>query len=171
MLIKCRRVAPSPRPYAYSARLPHTPAVNLLRPLTHHSHTFPSPPFICDHYVNNKQYGITREECDAYGLRSWTNWKKAFEAGIFNDEIAGIEIKGKKGVELMMRDEHPRELATLADMARLKPVFKENGRVTAANASGICDGAASLIVASEEAVKQHGLKPLARIVSWARTGE
>ena len=67
-------------------------------------------------------------------------------------------------------DEHPRAEVSLADMAKLKPVFKENGTVTAGNASGICDGSASVIVASEEAVKQHNLTPLARIVGWHRTG-
>lgn len=117
-----------------------------------------------------EKYNITRADCDEYGLRSQQLWGKAHEAGVFKDEIAPMDIKGKKGVESMTSDEHPRPQTTLADMQKLKAVFKENGAVTAATASGICDGAASLIVASEASVKSENLKPLTRIVSWSRTG-
>lgn len=81
-----------------------------------------------------------------------------------------MELKGKKGVHVFDTDEHPRAEISLEQMAKLKPVFKENGTVTAGNASGICDGAASLIVASEEAVNKYNLNPLARVVGWSRTG-
>lgn len=81
-----------------------------------------------------------------------------------------MELKGRKGMEVFSMDEHPRAEISMEQMAKLKPVFKENGTVTAGNASGICDGAASLVVASEEAIKQHNLTPLARIVGWSRTG-
>jgi acetyl-CoA acyltransferase 2 len=117
-----------------------------------------------------EKYNITRADCDEYGLRSQQLWGKAHEAGVFKDEIAPMDIKGKKGVESMTSDEHPRPQTTLADMQKLKAVFKENGAVTAATASGICDGAASLIIASEASVKSENLKPLTRIVSWSRTG-
>ena len=115
------------------------------------------------------KYGITREQCDEYGVRSQDLWAKANENGLFATEIAPIEIKGKKGKEIMTTDEHPRR-STLADLAKLKPVFKEGGIVNAGNASGICDGAGALVVASEAAVKANGMTPIARIVSWARVG-
>jgi acetyl-CoA acyltransferase 2 len=118
-----------------------------------------------------EKYGITRAQVDEYGLRSQNLWQKAHEAGVFNGEIAPVEVKGKKGKESMTADEHPRLNSTIADLQKLKPVFKpENGLVTAGTASGICDGAASLVVASEAAVKARGLTPLVRVVSWARTG-
>ncbi len=89
---------------------------------------------------------------------------------MFDAEIAPVELKGRKGVELFSADEHPRKNATIADMQKLKAVFKEGGVVTAASASGICDGAASLVLADADAVKQNGLKPLARLVGWHRIG-
>lgn len=116
-------------------------------------------------------YGITREQCDAYALRSQNLYQKANEEGIFNDEISPIEIKGRKGPEMVKTDGHPRANAKIEDMTKLKPVFQpENGLVTAGSASGICDGAASLIVADAVSVKAHGLTPLARIVGWHRVG-
>lgn len=116
------------------------------------------------------QYGITREQADEYGLRSQKAWAAAHEGGRFNAEIAPIELKGRKGPELFAVDEHPRPDATLEKMATLPTVFKKDGRVTAGNASGICDGAAALVVASGEAVKKHGLQPLARLVQWHAAG-
>merc|ERR1712000_762196 len=80
------------------------------------------------------------------------------------------EIKTRKGVESMTADEHPRPSTVLPDLTKLKPVFKPDGRVTAGSASGICDGAASLVVASEEACKENNLVPLSRVVAWARSG-
>jgi acetyl-CoA acyltransferase 2 len=116
------------------------------------------------------QYGVTRQDCDEYGLRSQLSYQKAHEAGVFKNEIAEVELKGKKGPEKFSVDEHPRTNTTIADLQKLKPVFKEDGIVTAGTASGICDGAASLVVADEVAVKSHGLKPLARVVAWSRVG-
>ena len=118
----------------------------------------------------SEQYGITRDQCDAFGLRSQTLWQKAQAAGVFDSEIAPVSIKGKKGPEMMTADEHPRANSVIGDLQKLKPVFKENGTVTAGTASGICDGAASVLVASEEAVKLNNLKPLARVVAWHRVG-
>ena len=116
------------------------------------------------------KYGITREDCDAYGLRSQMLCQKANDAGIFKAEIFPVEVKGRKGMESVSADENPRANSSIADLQKLKPVFKEGGIVTAGTASGICDGAASIIVASEGAVKEHGLTPLARVVSWSRVG-
>lgn len=117
-----------------------------------------------------EKFGITREECDEYGLRSQKQWADAQDNGRFEAEMAPIEIKGRKGVETFAIDEHARPEATLEKMAKLPPVFKKDGTVTAGNASGICDGAGSLVLASGEAVKKHGLTPLARLVQWHVAG-
>lgn len=116
------------------------------------------------------QYNITRAEVDAYALRSQQLWSEADKAGHFDAEIVPIDVRGRKGTESMKADEHPRPETTIADLQKLKPVFKENGVVTAGTASGICDGAASLVVASEEASKANNLKPLVRLVAWNRCG-
>ncbi|MCA9549812.1 MAG: acetyl-CoA C-acetyltransferase [Myxococcales bacterium] len=117
-----------------------------------------------------EQYGISREACDEYGLRSQQTWAAAHAAGRFKDEIAPLELKSRKGVKIFDTDEHPRPDASLESMAKLPPVFKKGGTVTAGNASGICDGAAALVVASEAAVKAHGLTPLARVVQSGVAG-
>jgi acetyl-CoA acetyltransferase len=90
----------------------------------------------------------------------------AAKAGIYKDEIVPVEVKGRKGPELVSEDEHPRAGLEIASISKLRSVFKKDGVVSAANASGINDGAAALIVASEDAVKKYGLTPLARVVSW-----
>ena len=84
--------------------------------------------------------------------------------------MAPVEVQGRKGPQTVDTDEHPRPDVALEKIAKLKPVFKKDGAVTAANASGICDGAGSVILASEEAVKEHNLTPLARLVSYGVTG-
>lgn len=116
------------------------------------------------------EYSITREECDEYALRSQQKHAEATKAGIYNNEISAIELPGRKGPEVISADEHPRPATTLADLQKLKPVFKENGTVTAGSASGICDGAASLILASPEACATHNMTPLAKVVAWSRVG-
>lgn len=114
-----------------------------------------------------QKYGITREQCDAYALRSQQRWAAAQEAGAFADEISPVELKGRKGTEVFSVDEHPRPSATLEALAKLPSVFiKQTGTVSAGNASGIGDGAAANVVASEEACQQYGLPKLARIVSY-----
>lgn len=85
-------------------------------------------------------------------------------------EMAPVEITSKKGTVTIDTDEHPRPETTLEKLSKLRPVFKKGGVVTAANASGICDGAGSVLLASEAAVAQHNLQPLARLVSYAVTG-
>ncbi|HEX9104969.1 MAG TPA: acetyl-CoA C-acetyltransferase [Polyangia bacterium] len=117
-----------------------------------------------------EQYKITRQECDEYALRSQKSWAAANEAGRFKDEIAPIEIKSKKGAVQFAVDEHPRPQTTMEVLTKLAPVFKKDGVVTAGNASGICDGAAALLICSKEAGQKHGWKPLARITQWAYAG-
>jgi acetyl-CoA acyltransferase 2 len=91
--------------------------------------------------------------------------------GIFQHEIAPVEIKSKKGTKIIVdTDEHPRPDTTLEKISSLAPVFQKDGVVTAANASGICDGAGSVILASQEAVHEYNLKPMARLVSYGITG-
>ncbi|MEZ4448627.1 MAG: acetyl-CoA C-acetyltransferase [Nannocystaceae bacterium] len=117
-----------------------------------------------------EKYGITREQADAYGYRSQQTWAAAQDAGRFDAEIAPIEIKSRKGVVEFKVDEHARRDATVEGMAKLPTVFKKDGVVTAGNASGICDGAGAVILASEEAVKKLGLTPLVRLVTWHVAG-
>ena len=116
------------------------------------------------------KYGITREESDAYALRSQQLANQAWTSGIMKDEVAPVEIKSKKGVTLIEKDDHMRPETTIDVLAKLPTVFKKDGVVTAGNASGIVDGAAALVIAGENAVKDKGLKPLGRIVSWATVG-
>ncbi len=116
------------------------------------------------------KYGITREQADAFALRSQQKWAAAQEAGRFTDEIVPVEVKQGKNVVTVTKDEHPRPQSTLESLGRLPTVFKKDGLVTAANASGICDGAAALIVVDAEWAKAQGIKPLARLVQWGVAG-
>ncbi len=112
------------------------------------------------------KYGITRQQCDELALSSQQRWAAANEKGIFKDEIVPVEVQQKKATIQFMVDEHPRPQTTMEALAKLNPVFKKDGVVTAGNASGINDGAAALVVTTEEFAKAKGLKPLARIVQW-----
>lgn len=116
------------------------------------------------------QYGISRAMCDEYALTSQKRWAAANEAGHFKQEIVPVELQSKKGTVTFAVDEHPRPQSTLETLGKLPPVFKKDGVVSAGNASGICDGAASLVVATDEFVKKNGLKPLAKIVQWGVAG-
>jgi acetyl-CoA acyltransferase 2 len=116
-----------------------------------------------------EQHGLSREACDEYGLTSQQRWAAADAAGRFADELVAVELQSRKGTVSFTRDEHPRA-ATLEAMAKLPPVFKKDGRVTAGNASGICDGAASLVVADAKWAERKGLRPLARLVGWGVSG-
>jgi acetyl-CoA acyltransferase 2 len=117
-----------------------------------------------------EQYGISRQDADAFGLRSQQRWAAAQEAGAFKDEIAPYEIVTKKGTTVVDKDEHARPQTTMEGLAKLAPVFKKDGTVTAGNASGICDGAASLIVADGGWAKERGLTPLAKLIQWGVAG-
>jgi acetyl-CoA acyltransferase 2 len=118
-----------------------------------------------------EKYGIDRQECDAYALASQQRWAAAADDGRFRQEIVPIEIKkGKAGTVVFDRDEHPRPATTPESLAKLPPVFKPGGVVTAGNASGIADGASALVVASRGAAERAQATPLGRLVSWAVVG-
>uniref|UniRef100_A0AC35TRZ6 3-ketoacyl-CoA thiolase, mitochondrial n=1 Tax=Rhabditophanes sp. KR3021 TaxID=114890 RepID=A0AC35TRZ6_9BILA len=114
-------------------------------------------------------YKLTRDEVDQFAHRSQTRWSLAQNAGYFKKEIAPITIKGKKGEVVFEVDEHPRQ-TSIEKLASLKSVFQKDGLVTAGNASGISDGAAALILASEDAVKNLKFQPLVRVVGWHVVG-
>ncbi|HDG61616.1 MAG TPA: acetyl-CoA C-acetyltransferase, partial [Thermotoga sp.] len=115
-----------------------------------------------------EEFEITREEQDMFAYESQMKARKAIEEGRFKEEIVPVEVVEKKEKRIFSIDEHPRPNVTLEKLSNLKPVFKEGGTVTAGNASGINDGASSVILASEEFVEKKGLKPLARIVAWSQ---
>lgn len=117
-----------------------------------------------------EQYKITRDDADAYALRSQQAWVAAKDGGRFDAEIAPVTVEGRRGPTVVDTDEHPRRDATKEGLAALRPSFSKTGVVTAGNASGICDGAAAVILASEAAVARHNLKPLARLVAWHVAG-
>jgi acetyl-CoA C-acetyltransferase len=117
-----------------------------------------------------EQYKISRDEQDEYALLSQTRAARALAAGRFNDELAPVTIEGKKGTTTFSRDEHPFPDASLEKLGKLAPVFSKTGTITAGNSSGITDGAAVVVVASENFVKRNNLKPLARIGAIASVG-
>jgi acetyl-CoA C-acetyltransferase len=116
------------------------------------------------------KYSLTRDDQDRYAVETQRRCAEATKAGRFRDEIAPVEIPGRKGPVTIEADEHPRADATLEGMRKLPPVFRKDGTVHAGNSSGITDGAATMLVASEDAVKRHGLKPEARVVDWTVAG-
>ena len=116
------------------------------------------------------RYAVSREEQDRYAIRSQQLAAAAWQAGRFEDEVVPIEIKSRKGTEVFARDDHMRPDSTLEALAKLPAAFSKNGCVTAGNASGIVDGGAALLLASQAAIDSHGLKPLARLTHWATVG-
>ncbi|NRB34028.1 MAG: 3-oxoadipyl-CoA thiolase [Rhodobacteraceae bacterium] len=117
------------------------------------------------------EYGISREDQDAFAARSQARWIAAQEAGLFADEIAPVPIPQRKGDAILVdRDEHPRPGVTVEKLGKLKGVNGPELSVTAGNASGVNDGAAAMIVASGAGVKKHGLTPLVRVVCTASAG-
>jgi len=118
-----------------------------------------------------RQYEISRAEQDEFALRSQQRAHAAIESGRFDDEVVPLELKGRKGEPTRFtRDEHYRAGTTIQDLAKLAPVFSKDGSVTAGNSSGITDGAAALLVLSEESLKKSGVEPQARIVDYEITG-
>jgi acetyl-CoA acyltransferase 2 len=117
-----------------------------------------------------RRYEVSREEQDAYALRSQQEAKRAQDAGVFAEEIVPVEVKTRKGVKVVDTDDHLRPETTLEVLAKLPTAFSKDGFVTAGNASGIVDGAAALVIAGEEYVKEKNLSPAGRIVSWAYAG-
>ena len=117
------------------------------------------------------QYGITREMQDALAVESHNRAERATAEGRFKDQIVSVMLKSKKGEVAYVTDEHFRPACKLEDMTKLKPVFlKENGTVTAGNASGINDAAAAVLLMDAKAARARGAKPLARLVGYAHTG-
>ena len=116
------------------------------------------------------RWQITREDQDRFAVASQNKAEAAQKAGKFADEIAPVTIKGRKGDVVVDQDEYIRHGATLDSVSGLRPAFDKDGSVTAANASGINDGAAALVLMSAEEAARRGLKPLARIASWAHAG-
>ena len=117
-----------------------------------------------------EQYKITREEQDEFALLSQTRAARAIAAGRFDAELVPVTIEGKKGSVTVARDEHPFGDASMEKLGKLPPVFSKTGTITAGNSSGITDGAAAVVVASEHFVKQNKLKPLARIAAITSAG-
>lgn len=117
-----------------------------------------------------RQWQITREEQDIFAVASQNKAEAAQKAGKFKDEIAAVTIKGKKGDVVVDTDEYIRHGVTIDSINKLRPAFDKEGSVTAANASGINDGAAALVLMSADEAKRRGIKPMARIVSWAHAG-
>ncbi len=117
-----------------------------------------------------EQYQVTRGEQDAFAVRSQNRAEAARSEGRFAEEIAPVTIKGRKGDTIVDQDEYIRAGATVDGIAGLRPAFRKDGSVTAANASGLNDGAAALVVMSADEAAKRGLEPLATIVSWASAG-
>ncbi len=115
-------------------------------------------------------YKLTRVEVDEVAYQSQARWAAADAAGRFDDEIIPFAIKSKKGTVEFRKDEHPRTQTTREILAGLPPFFRKDGFITAGNASGICDGAASLILADADWAEKNGLTPIARLVSWGTSG-
>jgi acetyl-CoA C-acetyltransferase len=117
-----------------------------------------------------KEHGFSRQNLDEVALYSHQRAASATEKGLFKNEIAPIEIKTKKGVEIIEKDEGIRAETTLESLAKLRPAFSKEGVLTAGNSSQISDGAAALIIASEEAVNKYGLKPIAKVLAGTWSG-
>ncbi|ARR53920.1 acetyl-CoA acetyltransferase [Rhizorhabdus wittichii DC-6] len=117
-----------------------------------------------------ERYQITREAQDALALQGHQRAARAIAEGRFKAQIVPVEVKTRKGVVAFDTDEHVRGDVSAEELAKLRPVFKKDGTVTAANASGINDGAAMVVLATKKAVDAKGLKPLARILSWGHAG-
>ena len=116
------------------------------------------------------QYGISREEQDAFALRSQQRAVSAIAAGHFKDQIVPIELKTRKGTTIFDTDEHVRAETTLEALGKLRPAFKEGGSVTAGNASGINDAAASIVLMDAAAAARDGRKPIAKLLAYGHSG-
>jgi acetyl-CoA C-acetyltransferase len=116
------------------------------------------------------QYNISREEQDAFSLKSQQKMATAMENNFFEEQIVTIPIQTKKGEYLFSKDEHPRPNVTLESLSKLLPAFKEGGSVTAGNSSGVNDGASALVLMSKSEAEKRGLEPLAYVTHWAIAG-
>jgi acetyl-CoA acyltransferase len=117
------------------------------------------------------EFGISREDQDAFALRSQQRAEAAIASGVLAEEIVAVTVPQRRGNPVVVdTDEHPRPGSTIDALAKLKPIVRQGGSVTAGNASGINDGACALLIASEAAAKRHSLEPMARVVAWAAAG-
>jgi len=116
------------------------------------------------------KFGFTRDQQDAFALESHKRAASALEKGYFKDQIVAVEMKSRKGTESFVLDEHVRKGAKIEDMQKLRPAFKKDGTVTAANASGLNDAAAAIVMCSSDFSKKQNLKPMARLVAYAHAG-
>jgi acetyl-CoA C-acetyltransferase len=117
-----------------------------------------------------QKYGISRTDQDELAVQSHQRAVRALQDGRFRDQIVPVALHTKKGETVFDTDEHVRPGTTVADLAKLRPAFQKDGTVTAGNASGLNDGAAALLLMGHRAAEQRGLRPLARLVSWAHAG-
>jgi acetyl-CoA C-acetyltransferase/acetyl-CoA acyltransferase 2 len=117
-----------------------------------------------------EQYGIGQEAVDEYSVLSQRRFAAAMESGRLADELAPVEVAGRKGPQLVARDEHPRPDTTIEGLRKLPKVFKKDGVIHAGAASGICDGAGALVMATRAYADRRGLRPLARLVNWGHAG-
>jgi acetyl-CoA C-acetyltransferase len=117
-----------------------------------------------------QRWQITREQQDELAARSQARAEAAQKSGRFKDEIVPVKIKTRKGDVVVADDEYPKHGTTMEVLAKLRPAFDKNGTVTAGNASGINDGAAAVVLMNADEARKRGVKPLARIVSWATAG-
>jgi acetyl-CoA acyltransferase 2 len=117
-----------------------------------------------------EQYKITQEEVDTFSVRSQQKHAQAQKRGAFNQEITPVELKSRRGTKIFDTDEHGREETDLESLKKLPKIFKKDGVIHAGAASGICDGAAALILASREFADANGLKPIGRLVNWGVSG-
>ncbi|MDD4065591.1 MAG: acetyl-CoA C-acyltransferase, partial [Bacilli bacterium] len=163
---QCPYLAPATR---WGARMGPTPMVDYmvhdgLWDIYNNYHMGVTAENVCD------EWHITREELDKFSVRSQNRAEAAQKAGYFDSEIAPVTIASKKGDIVVAKDEYIKYGCTYEGISKLKPCFKKDGRVTAASASGINDGAAMLVVMSEEKAKELHIKPIATIVSYGTTG-
>lgn len=117
-----------------------------------------------------EKYDLKRGEVDQFALQSQQKWKAAHDSGVFKTEMAPITVKVKKQDKVVDTDEHPRPETTTENLSKLPTLFRKGGVGTAGNSSGINDGAGAIVLASEEAVKQHSLTPLVRLLGWSFVG-
>jgi acetyl-CoA acetyltransferase family protein len=133
--------------------------------------TYPGLPMGCTAENLAREYDISREETDRYALRSQQAWGAADEAGRFDEEIVPVEIEGRRGdTRVFDTDEGPRPDTSMERLAKLRPVFEEDGVVTAGNSSGITDGAGAMVMTTAAHASERGLEPIARLVQWGVVG-
>jgi len=157
------------KPWSRAARIEDTTiGWRFVNPAMRRAHGVDSMPETAENVATD--HGVSREEQDAYALQSQQRTEAARSAGYFRQEIAPVAVPLKKGEILVDADEHPRPDTTAEMLASLRPVVRDDGTVTAGNASGVNDGAAAMIVASAAAAARHGLRPRARILGMATAG-